>query len=465
MLKNNGCKKAQASLTAPKQQSKLSSFFGKRQPYAEPTVPPIAKPTQSMFSGYADPSSPHFRRRVEQLHGRVPEADSSHPFARFRNYEGSVPAGESAWEVWDRPIGNAVPLSQEELRPLIASGANGVMAIYELMLWLATTHKTTLSVMEPKIDRLMEAMNTFLDTTPMQKDTEPAFNSRLPSPAYSPPPIDSILTRIPGCYQHRFAVSIATTTKAHRISPNTSMRRTRGRISAWGFCLGRSFDAGKCGHFRIVVGRMSKKKMVFAFYVTLSNLHPQFKSVQHHILYPPKTQTNLAYYTTDGLVVKAREQQRTIKALRLVRINDGRKIASRTRALTLHKQWVIAVASEKVLRVDRLAATQLNHKAGIGGLLNRYIDAAKHVFKPLNYTEEDYMRGLLIWRLAGARLAGIAQRSLDLPSISTLRRHSIVPNLIASATTPDCEEIKTNFRACFAEIDERIRVDGISTRF
>ncbi|KAJ7894909.1 hypothetical protein B0H14DRAFT_3426512 [Mycena olivaceomarginata] len=146
---------------------------------------------------------------------------------------------------------------------------------------------------------------------------------------------------------------------------------------------------------------------------------------------------------------------------RLVRVNDGKKIASRTRALALHKQWVAAVASGKVLRVDRLAATHLNHKVGIAGLMKHWFNASKHIYKPLNYTQEDYLRGLLIWRLGGARLAGIAHRALDLPSVSTLRRHSIVPNLIASSTHPKPAEIEANLRASFKEIEERIGTEGV----
>jgi hypothetical protein len=186
-----------------------------------------------------------------------------------------------------------------------------------------------------------------------------------------------------------------------------------------------------------------------------------FKTVQHHILDPPRAKTNLAYYSTNGLVKKVREGQRSVRALRLVRINDGKKIASRTRALALHKQWVAAVASGKVLRVDRLAATHLNHKVGIAGLMKHWFNASKHIYKPLNYTQEDYLRGLLIWRLGGARLAGIAHRALDLPSVSTLRRHSIVPNLIASPTHPKPVEIEANLRASFKEIEDRIGTEGV----
>ncbi|KAJ7746417.1 hypothetical protein B0H14DRAFT_2242200, partial [Mycena olivaceomarginata] len=60
---------------------------------------------------------------------------------------------------------------------------------------------------------------------------------------------------------------------------------------------------------------------------------PHFQSIQHYILHPPKPGSHLVYYTIDRLIAKARKQQATVKVLRLARINDGTKIASRTRAL------------------------------------------------------------------------------------------------------------------------------------
>jgi hypothetical protein len=87
---------------------------------------------------------------IEQLAGHVPEADEEHPFGQFRNYEGSIAKDAVAWEVWDRKIGNQLPFSREELRPLIMSGPNGVQAMYDVMFWLSTMHKVDIVVMEPK---------------------------------------------------------------------------------------------------------------------------------------------------------------------------------------------------------------------------------------------------------------------------------------------------------------------------
>ncbi|KAJ7754917.1 hypothetical protein B0H14DRAFT_2540801 [Mycena olivaceomarginata] len=494
----------------------LSSFFGKRPEYATPTVPRIPKLTasgpsyhsralpRSLQAGPVLKSVPlpptessflvRFRRSIEQLAGHVPVADEEHPFARFRNYEGSIADDAEPWEVWDRKIGNQLPLSQEQLRPLIMSGPNGVQAMYDVMFWLSTTHKVDIGVMEPKIDRVMEAIH--LPTSTPTTSLPPSFTRassvidvddtefRPPSPRPAHPPTSSSPS------SSVRASSIIDVDSIHSRAPSpqpASPRHARCKpmyscagvkvefphgVSAWeGYTnglhtrLNDPWDAViRRGEMRIFSRSCEKdvdnndETCICCEDITAS---AHFKTVQHHILDPPKAKTNLAYYSTNGLVQKIREGQRSVRALRLVRVNDGKKIASRTRALALHKQWVAAVASGKVLRVDRLAATHLNHKVGIAGLMKHWFNASKHIYKPLNYTQEDYLRGLLIWRLGGARLAGIAHRALDLPSVSTLRRHSIVPNLVTSSTHPKPAEIEANLRASFKEIEERIGTEGV----
>lgn len=111
-----------------------------------------------------------------------------------------------------------------------------------------------------------------------------------------------------------------------------------------------------------------------------------------------------------------------VKALRLRRLNDMQKLAGKAVALDNMKRWVMAVGG-KVERVDRLVRVNLARKGGIRNLLDLSDRAVKHVYHPRNYTEEDELRGILLWRLA----AEIAHRALDLQSLSTLRRRTIIP--------------------------------------
>ena len=80
--------------------------------------------------------------------------------------------------------------------------------------------------------------------------------------------------------------------------------------------------------------------------------------------------------------------------------------------------------------MERLVRINLARKGGIRNLLDLYDRAAKQIYQPRNYMEEDYLRALLLWQLAGARVEGILHHALGLPLLSTLHRHTIIPCLL-----------------------------------
>jgi hypothetical protein len=159
--------------------------------------------------------------------------------------------------------------------------------------------------------------------------------------------------------------------------------------------------------------------------------------------------TPLVYHSVGSLVTLLRRKQGEIKVLRLQKLNSARKLTGKAVAIDNLKQWVMAVGSGKVERVDRLVRVNLARKGGIRNLLDLYDRAAQQVYHPQNYTEEDELRGLLLWRLGGARIAGIAHRALNLPSLSTLRRRTIVPRLVVSPSMPTTSEVEENILSCF----------------
>jgi len=122
----------------------------------------------------------------------------------------------------------------------------------------------------------------------------------------------------------------------------------------------------------------------------------------------------------------------------------------------------MAVGSGKVERVDRLVHVALKNNRGIHGLLDLYDRAACDVYHPRSYTEEDYLRSLLFWRLGGRRLADIAHLSMNMPALRTVRRHTIIPRLIASPGQPTVHEFLANTTACMKPITEIISVGAQS---
>jgi hypothetical protein len=96
----------------------------------------------------------------------------------------------------------------------------------------------------------------------------------------------------------------------------------------------------------------------------------------------------------------------------------------------------MAIGSGKVEHIDCLVRVGLAAKKGIRGMLELHNRAAQKVYQTQNYTEEDALRGLLLWRLGGARVAGIAHRSLNLLSLSTLRRHTVLQHGLVAYVVP-----------------------------
>ena len=167
-----------------------------------------------------------------------------------------------------------------------------------------------------------------------------------------------------------------------------------------------------------------------------------------------KENSHLVYHGIGGLVKIVRQKTGQVQALRLRKLNDARKLIGKAAALEDHKEWMMAIGSGKVERIDRLVRAGIASKRGVRGMLEMHNRAAQRVYRTQNYTEEDALRGLLFWRLGGARVAEIAHRALSLPSLSTLRRRTIVPPIVASPGQPTRPEIEKNVSACFESIKD-----------
>lgn len=160
------------------------------------------------------------------------------------------------------------------------------------------------------------------------------------------------------------------------------------------------------------------------------------------------------YHGTGGLIKIAREKSGRIIALKLRSLNDARKIVAKAGALDHYKEWVMAVGSGRVERVERLVKNAVAQKRGIRGILKMYTDADRAVYPTRNYSEEDRSRALLLWRLGGARVAEIAHKSLALPSLRTVCRMSTMTPLIASIGHPTSLDVEHNTTACISMISD-----------
>ncbi|KDR69495.1 hypothetical protein GALMADRAFT_44896, partial [Galerina marginata CBS 339.88] len=133
-------------------------------------------------------------------------------------------------------------------------------------------------------------------------------------------------------------------------------------------------------------------------------------------------------------------------------LNQARKLLSKATALSDQKRLLMAIASGKVSRVDRLLSIGLQQKKGARGLLALYMAAAEGHYTPKSFTEEEDMKALLVWKLGGNRVAEINHRANKGQSITYLRSRSTVPPLIPSHEQPTVEEVRANVEATFGGV-------------
>jgi hypothetical protein len=156
----------------------------------------------------------------------------------------------------------------------------------------------------------------------------------------------------------------------------------------------------------------------------------------------------LIYHGFGGLLEVARRKTEQLRQLRLTKLNASRKLLGKATALDDHKQWMMAIASGRVDRVASLVQAGLKNKAGIKALIHQYERAAEKLYQPKGYSHEDLMRSIVMLRLGGARVAEFAHRSLSLPSVTTIRRNTVLQPLVVSPSVPTAAEIEENITLC-----------------
>lgn len=178
------------------------------------------------------------------------------------------------------------------------------------------------------------------------------------------------------------------------------------------------------------------------------------KGIVHRANHGVHENANYAYHGIGGLIELLQRKNAQIEALRLRGLNQAKRLIGQAASLSDHKRFVVAIGSGKYEQVDRLVRVALKQKRGIRGIINLYHSAAMGLYNPKSYTEQDDMRGLLLWKLGGNRVAQIAHRALGLPGVSTLRTRSTMPPIIPSHGRPTTIEIEKNIKACFESMKE-----------
>ncbi|KAH9015472.1 hypothetical protein EDB84DRAFT_1582181, partial [Lactarius hengduanensis] len=178
-----------------------------------------------------------------------------------------------------------------------------------------------------------------------------------------------------------------------------------------------------------------------------------FTGIMDRIRFGTHENIPFMYHGVGALIAIARRKTDQIDQLRMSKLNDSRKLLTKAGALEDHKQWILAIASGRVDRVASLVQAGLKHRVGIKTLIQQYERAAEKLYKPKGYTNEDIMRSIVLLRLGGARVAQFAHQSLALPSLTTIRRQTVLPALVVSPSTPTVAEVEANIISCYSSLN------------
>ncbi|KAF8155913.1 hypothetical protein B0H34DRAFT_783589 [Crassisporium funariophilum] len=148
--------------------------------------------------------------------------------------------------------------------------------------------------------------------------------------------------------------------------------------------------------------------------------------------------TAFAYLGIGALHEMLCRKTRAIEYYRLCGLNQARKLLAKAIALSDQKRLLMAIASGKVSRVDRLLDIGLHQNKGACGLL-----------ASLSFTEEEDIKLLLMWKMGGNWVAEINHRANKMQSVTYLCTVSTVPPITPSHKQPTVEQVQANIEATF----------------
>ena len=151
----------------------------------------------------------------------------------------------------------------------------------------------------------------------------------------------------------------------------------------------------------------------------------------------------------------------TIDILRLCRLNEFKKLVGKQGAIDVHKQLLLAISSQRIPCVDHVLRVGFRRGTSIHAMLELIKKAAEGTYHPKGFDEEEDLQALLFLRLGSARVADVTHRIFGTPAVSTIRRRTIIPPILASPSFPMPNKIERNITSSFKAISDLL---GMSTQ-
>ena len=142
--------------------------------------------------------------------------------------------------------------------------------------------------------------------------------------------------------------------------------------------------------------------------------------------------TPYKYHGLASLAEVTCKKEHTIEVFCLRRVNDTKKLVRCEGVISLHRQVLVAMSSEKIPHLDQVLCVAFEQKISMPAMLELIRKAVKGVYCPKGFDKEEDLQTLLFLRLEGQRVAEITHRIFGLPATATVRCHTMIPPLLCS---------------------------------
>jgi hypothetical protein len=129
--------------------------------------------------------------------------------------------------------------------------------------------------------------------------------------------------------------------------------------------------------------------------------------------------TALIFQGMAGLKEVIERKDKQIKNHRFTKLNVMKKLGGKLTVIGEQKRLIMGIASGKAQNVHILLQVSMKNRHGLRGMLTMYTEASEGSYHPKDFTESAVMKGILLWRLGGIRLAHFGHLALVSPSQTT----------------------------------------------
>ncbi|KAJ6459302.1 hypothetical protein C8R45DRAFT_942329 [Mycena sanguinolenta] len=374
-----------------------------------------------------------FRLVISTLPPTIPLASDSDPITSFAiNPATLVGPGQDPWEdVIHRAIDSLMydggrSKNSLELSHSIRRGENGMSGLANWMEKCFFDLHISLGMLEPRIERLIQAM-LFLGAT-SSVELQPSPTSQPAPKRMSAPPKPSV-----GCIGQVLPVKDG---HSPFLAYPLALHAQRERL--W------SVEFGP----KLVIRSFACKR-----HLETSAICPPCKKLVHNRIIKKllernedglKPGTTFAYLTVDNMQTLLRKKNEQINSLKLFGLTLSQTLLVRATHLEGYSRLRIAVARNDVPRIHTIIANDLKNGASLFASLDKVSRATEGNFNPKSYARAEHQLSYLLWQLGGRAAAELGQRCLGLPSIPSVKRHIATTPLVVSPKAPAKDEMQHN---------------------